>query len=144
MFYSSTVKQSLQRKKRTILYNILLMVRGNKIIELFKAQSFKFVDSEYESKIGFGTAFIQSIVFLTLETSVVLLSINSAEGFIFFKVFNFVYSLLFRFDHYVYNHNINRISKQNRFKTIYIIISVFCVCVCLCVCLTLYWLGPWT
>jgi hypothetical protein len=29
------------------------MVRGNKIIELFKAQSFKFIDSENERKIGF-------------------------------------------------------------------------------------------
>jgi hypothetical protein len=62
------------------------MIRRNKILDLFKAQSIEFMDSQYESKIGFRIAFIQFILFLISETiSAVFEVIYSAEIFSFSK-----------------------------------------------------------
>jgi hypothetical protein len=63
---------------QTIVINILLIVRGNKILKLFRAQSFKFIDSESESKIGFRIVLIQLVLSLTSETAVVVSEIISS------------------------------------------------------------------
>jgi hypothetical protein len=71
------------------------MVRGNKILELFKAQSIEFIDSESERKIGFRIAFTQFILLFTLETIFAILEfIYSTEGFI---LSNYVINLIMYF-----------------------------------------------
>jgi hypothetical protein len=66
--------------------NILIMIRGNKILGLIKAQSFKFIDSESERKIGFRIAFVQFFLLFTFETIYVVFEfIYSTEGFILSK-----------------------------------------------------------
>jgi hypothetical protein len=67
---------------QTLVINILLIVRGNKILKLFRAQSFKFIDSESERKIGFRIVLIQFVLCLTSETALVVLEIiYSAKDF---------------------------------------------------------------
>ncbi len=69
--------------------NILLMIRGNRILELIKAQSFKFIDSESERKIGFRIAFVQFVLLFTFEAIYVVFEcIYSTEGFIVSKFFS--------------------------------------------------------
>jgi hypothetical protein len=71
----------------TFVINALLMIRGNKILELFKAQSIEFIDSEYESKIGFRIAFIQFILFLISETISAVLKSFIQQKFLVFQNF---------------------------------------------------------
>jgi hypothetical protein len=70
------------------------MIRGNKFLNLFKDQSFNFIDSESERKTGFRIAFVQFFVLFTLETVSNILEFNSeTEGFniLDFSIHNILY-----------------------------------------------------
>ncbi len=73
---------------QSFLINILLMIRGNKFLELFKTQSSEFIDSENERKIGFCFTFIHFTLFFTSKIIFVVFEyIYSKEGFIPSKFF---------------------------------------------------------
>jgi hypothetical protein len=64
------------------------MIRGNKFVELFKAQSLEFIDSQNERKIGFCFAFIHFTLFFVSKTIFAVLEfIYSTEGFIVSEFF---------------------------------------------------------
>jgi hypothetical protein len=70
--------------------NILLILRGKRILELFRAQSFNYIDSRSERRIGLSILFIQFILFLALELIMIILHlIYSIETFNIFV--NLVY-----------------------------------------------------
>jgi hypothetical protein len=65
------------------------MVRGNKIIDLFKTQSFKFIDQKKERRIGLRILFIQFIFFFTIEL------IYAITGLVLKKTFDILLNLFY-------------------------------------------------
>jgi hypothetical protein len=65
------------------------MVRGNRIIDLFKTQSFKFIDQKKERRIGLRILFIQFIFFFTIEL------IYAITDLVFTKTLNMFLHLIY-------------------------------------------------
>ncbi len=74
---------------QSVFINILLMVRGKRIIDLLKTQSFKFIDQKKERRIGSRILFIQFIFFFTIEL------VYSITDLVFRNTFNIILHLFF-------------------------------------------------